>query len=536
MAEARLQSLPWEGTPSQGAEVAAAGSPRLVTSSGRTPLVWSAPVGAGVAASFPFSEAGQQWQAWHLPCSSQAHEGPQDLSLSWSQGDEQGEVLQSGMVCRADPQNPISDKLSVLIRRVVRAFQELAHGKAEHPLDILASGITRRNWRMVREVWLEPELGEPRMSLIVRLALDTKLHALLESIAFAPRQVLARVRQETRMDRVRELDAVCLRDYARRPGRTPVEKAGARQSLLSVQRLPNRDTLENRVTCWVLEALHTRGGEWSREHRSAAGSQRAQAVSRLVRRSATWRQGECLSPVSAKALHHPVQPNYPLQMDGRYRRIQELYRLLYREKRVEDEAWTWRHVLWSQAARQLLAGALVGVNHRDCNAPYFWHEQDRGQWLAPQSSPSPIDTAGSEAYWIDAADVQHYDWLKIAPRTWLKEIGRLGCECILWWPDRDAVLVVWPILWTGGAVAPGSLVEGASQAVQAFKKQHAPHVQIHGLILGSHAASTTQLDARKDVTAVYMPMSFDQGDEAAFRALCKDLRAAIQLAIEASHG
>ncbi len=440
------------------------------------------------------------------------------------------------MVCRADPQNPISDKLSVLIRRVVRAFQELAHGKAEHPLDILASGITRRNWRMVREVWLEPELGEPRMSLIVRLALDYKLHALLESIALAPRQVLARVRLETRMDRVRELDAVCLRDYARRPGRTPVEKAGARQSLLSVQRLPNRDTLENRVSCWTLEALHSRGGEWSREHRAASGSQRGQAVARLVRRSLTWRQGETLAPVSAKGLHHPVQPNYPLQMDGRYRKIQELYRLLYREKRVEDEAWTWRHVLWAQAARQLLASALHGNATRDCNAPFFWHEQERGQWIAPQSSPGPLMTEGGMAYWLDAADLSPHDWLKLAPRPWLKEVGRLGCEFVLWWPDREAALVVWPLLWTGTPLAPSSLIEQAAQALRTFKKNFAPSVRLHGFILGTHAAATTQLDSVPEVTAVYMPMSFDQGDETAFRALCKELRAGMQLAVEAAHG
>ena len=52
------------------------------------------------------------------------------------------------------------------------------------------------------------------------------------------------------------MDAYCLRDYVRRPGRDSIEKAGARQELLGIQRFQNYNTPENKFLKGFCELLH----------------------------------------------------------------------------------------------------------------------------------------------------------------------------------------------------------------------------------------------------------------------------------------
>ena len=93
------------------------------------------------------------------------------------------------------------------------------------------------------------------MALIVRLSKEQPVHRALAAISTHPRRILQRYRDNMPIRRIQELDPACIRDYARRPGITAAEKAGSRQCLLAVRRREHRDTLENRVTCWVMDRL-----------------------------------------------------------------------------------------------------------------------------------------------------------------------------------------------------------------------------------------------------------------------------------------
>ncbi len=82
-------------------------------------------------------------------------------------------------------------------------------------------------------------------SLLVELA--PLLEPRLQRLAPRLRRRLGRTRTLQSIGRIREADPGCQRRNARRPGRTMLEKAGPRQELWGVRRVPRFDTTENRV-------------------------------------------------------------------------------------------------------------------------------------------------------------------------------------------------------------------------------------------------------------------------------------------------
>lgn len=551
----RIISHPWSFAESCPAEVRARVDadlcPRLLLPLGER-AHWVAPIGRGVPASFPFPE-GEEWiQAWFLPAPNRHHDGPMEFTTPWQSEGAEGEITQTGILGRDDTGNDTGLALGKWVRRVIRAFQELAHGEslsseAEQIAsgDFSGGGIARRDWANAKRIWLEAEGAEPRMSLIVKLAQDKRLREASEAIARQPRQILSRIRENTRMDRVREMDSACIIDYAKRPGRTAVEKAGDRQKLLAVQRIPNRNTLENQTATWVFETLKVRSETWLQEHAVArkSGSARAKSVSRLATDSGAWRTSEAISPLSSKGLAHPVQPNYPLQMEARYREIMRVYRQLYHEKKTEDDAWTWRRVLWAHAARQLMACSLIAKSDAPLGSLYFRQEQDRGQWLLYGSSPGPFATEHGVLDWIDAMEVDADEWRAHAPAPWMRFVGQLGPEWLLWNQQNDNALLVWPILSAPAQSRTEtdweSLAGEAADAVTRFRDAHAPTTRLNGLILVTHAADSVEISSVPGATPgaatcvlLRIPLGYDQGDERIFHKLTRDLRAGIQLALD----
>ena len=152
------------------------------------------------------------------------------------------------------------------------AFQELGH-LPEEPGEFDAptrAAAVRRAWGAASQVWFRDGSQEARMALIVRLSREQPLHRALAAISPHPRRILQRYRDNTPISRIQELDSACIRDYARRPGVTASEKAGARQCLLAVRRREQRDTLENRVACWVMERIAFRSAHIVRKQRLSA--------------------------------------------------------------------------------------------------------------------------------------------------------------------------------------------------------------------------------------------------------------------------
>lgn len=228
------------------------------------------------------------------------------------------------------------------------------------------------------------EADVPPKSLIVRHVEDDRLPDVAAPLARHPRRVLQRVRAQTPLARVSELDPPCLRALVRVPGRTVAEKAGARQSILAVSRTDSVDTLENRVLRDFLERSAAEAARYSRVHSRFERSRRWQQVQAWGR--AARQEAAALSEAGVKALAAAVTPNYVLTNDARYRRIWAGWQELLKREQAEDEAWMWQRRLWADLGRLFALSALVwSPRLRELAlAPIgIAPEQHRGRWTMP---------------------------------------------------------------------------------------------------------------------------------------------------------
>jgi len=265
----------------------------------------------------------------------------------------------------------------------------------------------------------------------------------------------------------------------------------------------------------------------------------------LGRLTTVLRRSEDLADIATASLVHPVAANYPLQMEPRYHTIYGAYKELLRYRRIQDEAWTWRRPLWSDTVRQLLACALVRKLGDPIaeSAPYYRTEAERGRWLAPPSGPGPFHTRRGPMYIIDGHDIERLgpQWHEAFPAAWAAHIGMLGPDSILWWPERNAVVIVWGHLWCGGGSAIPSHVDVAAQALQRFADAllvvHRQRIQIAGLLVSTDrdAADVDCLPssgAQRRVVGLTIPMRIDPSNQQQFERMSKNLEVGIELALD----
>lgn len=524
------------------------GSPRLVLRDGDR-LRWSAHGGEAPIAGFPFIDRDQVARCmYHVPASHIAFDGLRDHELAWSCHGRTGHITQLRLAMRPKDggvEHP-GVYLDHCIQWAIHSFMDLAQSPLTD-IDSTAGGLVRRQWDHARRIWLEPDPDEPRMELIIRLAQDANLREALESVAGHPRRILERIREQTPIGRVTEFDAACIRDYARRPGRTAFEKAGVTQRLLAVQRRASFDTLENRLTSWTLDELRRRSLQWQRRHmsgRSASGP-RSKAVGNMSRLAHDLRHGEHLAEISPASLVHPVVANYPLQMEARYSSVYGAYQALLRYRRIQDEAWTWRRPLWCDTVRQLVACTLIERLGDPIagSAPYYRTESERGRWIGAPSGPGPFNTPHGDMYVIDAHDAEQVgaDWHNGIPGPWAAQIGMLGPDSLLWWPERNAVVVIWGHLWCGSDHVMQQHVDDAADAIQRFAQgmawQARDRFEIAGIILSTDGVKTDVglwQNARHNhmVVGLSIPMRIDTTDQQQFHGMAQDLSTGIGLAVK----
>jgi len=513
-------------------------------------LNWSGTSGLSPRAGPSFAWKGQVFSAWHVPAGHLATSRRADFELIWRSPKDgtSGSLVQKSVLERPESSDTDSEaaKQGKFIDWLVHSFQELGQDELQD-MDAAAGGLVRRDWKRAEEIWLNPDANEPRIELIIRMAQDRRLLDTLESISQSPRRILVRVRENTPVSRVQELDAACLRNYARLPGRDAIEKAGTRQELLSVQRRASHDTLENRITAWTINNLHLRSERWKRLHgiRARTGT-RYRAVSKLSRAAITHLSSAFIAAARYSTLSHPVSANYPLMMDPRYKRVYRAYRELLRYEKIKDESWTWRRVLWSEGVTQLLSCTLRRLfSELYSSRPYYRSEPDRGKWLLSPASPGPFATTEGPLFVIDAheADLRANGTLHppdgSTDPVW-SSIGVLGCDLILWWPDKKRFFPVWANLWTGSSGDWLKLLNNAARAIGVFSRHlqevDSGSVISRGLIIGTslHGRDVDiDMASVEGATAVGIPvpMELDTQDIGAFSKLIESLQEAIELAV-----
>jgi hypothetical protein len=536
--------------PATEANVDGAGTPRVLTTLGSKPPRWVDGAGLAPKAGVAFRWMGKDFQAWHVPCSNVAREGHHDLELRWTiEHGEPKALTQRRLLHRpldhADSHQTDALHLDALINWMMHTFQELGHGEAGKD-DADTPAMVRRTWEMVREKWVKRDSNEPLMELIIKMAQDRHLRRALQAIGESPRRILIRVREATPVGRVQEMDAACIRHYAKLPGNSPVQKAGARQLLLAVQRRPSFDTLENKVAAWTMAALQKRAESWRRKQTKVAlGGSRARAVGQLAKDSQELLESENLRDIKHAGLAHPAPANYPLTMEPRYKLVYKAYRELLRYQKLKDDAWTWRRPLWSETVGQLVNCSLLELwPDATLSTPFYRKEADRGRWLAAQASAGPFKTPWGLAYLVDSHDLESASTASLQSllsdeRSLLASLGATGCDLALWWPDMAAVLPIWATLWTDEESRWQASLPRAGQALAKYAAQpNIPVKHIGGLLITAHAqaeSATTDSDhsAGKTIHGLRLPMNTGLLDTKAFAQIVTTLNKSLQASTEA---
>ena len=400
------------------------GTPRLLFPIERTPPIVALPTGHGLLppASFPFLLGANWVQAFHLPTDPrQAREHEEfPLMLRLSEGPERAvELHQVHVVPRPLDERgeeasswTLGQIVDAWIDWQVWAFQGLGD-ISEPPDDFDAqtgAACVRRSWEAAMSVWFRDGRDEARMALIVLLSREQPVRSALDAISRHPRRILQRDRDETPLTRIQELDSVCIRDFARRPGITAIEKAGPRQRLLAVRRREQHNTLENQVTGWVMESAAKLASEYCSANASFTRDAKVGLVRAFGRRNHTWRSSEWLRGVGTLQ-HYPTGPNYPLQFEPRYKVVWKTYIRIRREKWVKDDAWAWQRILWSETGRQLIGCCLHFDKQQKqfkpvaVSTPYYRNESRQGLWTEPPVAPGPFRTPWGDCLVFDSRDL-----------------------------------------------------------------------------------------------------------------------------------
>ncbi|HXI72536.1 MAG TPA: DUF2357 domain-containing protein [Verrucomicrobiae bacterium] len=479
-------------------------------------------------ASFPFTFGSSRYQAFHLPTDSRIQREHPDFSVSLPLAEGAANVTQSQPASRPAEKRPDNLEsrsgghyLDAWIDWQVWAFQELGHLPEE--LDefeaATRSATIRRSWEAANEVWFRDGGADARMALIVRLSRESPLHRALETVSRHPRRILQRYRNDTPISQIRELDPACIRDYARRPGITALEKAGPHQRLLAVLRRELRDTLENRVACWVMERIAYRAGAYCSENSSYHMDEKVEGVNRFGRNSSQWRSSQWLQDVS-RLRQVVAQPNYPLQFDTRYQVVWKTYQRLLKEKREIDDAWAWQRILWGETGRQLIAGCLHhSYSPVAASTPYYRTESRHGFWTELPIAPGPFKTPQGICYVFDSRDLDaaksrhRSHWLDHPPKFFpgAQYLGASGCDQVLFWPGINRALLVWHYYHAALTQDHGGLSASLQRCAQALeilnsdlRRFSQSQVRLSGLLLTADLGRVTSRDNRQNAQSVIL--------------------------------
>lgn len=446
-----------------GVEIDGSGSPRLITPIGPdTPSVHAFTLNniPLPKASFPFQlQDGQGRQAWHLPTDFIAGGlGENEFTVELTMGgNPAGTITQAHALARpshhleatvqVDERANTAQNAQRSIDWQVRGFRDLCapenqnenhHGQDEGQTRI---GVFRRSWAAAREKWLKDEVkSEAYESLITRMSTDQGLKKALATISRSPRATMQRERVLTSLDRIREIDRMCIQDLSRRPGTTIQEKAGPRQVLLAVQRREDRNTLENRLTATFMEKAGQLASVYLKINDRFEKDEKYQRVSRFKRALEKWRQSPGLAEVQSLS-QLVFEPNNQLLYGANYRLVWDYYLKVLNDLKAEEDAWAWQRVIWSETGRQLLACCLINqVNlqfdekYKSC--PYYRGEPRSGCWTEPPIAPGPFQTSSwGDANLYDCRDLANQahieKWLRDPPFLGAQYIGATGCDQVL---------------------------------------------------------------------------------------------------------
>ncbi len=293
-------------------------------------------------------------------------------------------------------------------RRLGEAGEEAAAVRLLHAINDVLSALGARSpadFRPLPFLWSErrdaleaafDDTDPVPPALVVELA--PLLAPRLERLAPRLRRRLGRERRRMPLSRIREMDPACVQRNSRRPGRSLIEKAGPRQQLHGVVRVPRFDTTENRVLLASSRRLAQEADGLLREipaERRGDGG-RSRALRTLVRASQ-----QILSRPELEGVGLPrpgERPSNAMLGDADYRAAWRAWQLLRREEARFADEWRQLEEGWREL---LLLAAMATLERREDLEPVAaWgrirHEREAG---------SRVESAGPRRWiqWTDSA-------------------------------------------------------------------------------------------------------------------------------------
>jgi hypothetical protein len=190
--------------------------------------------------------------------------------------------------------------------------------------------------------------SDARLPLVLALNRRYELRHKLELIAPKLRSQLNRVAEMMPLGHIQELDAYCLRDYIRRPGRDAIEKAGSRQELMAIQRYQNFNTPENRFLKGFCNLLHLECHDY-RDYPEARTLERA---------INQFRQEPTVQTITT-SVAFAGKPNYVLQQNPIYRSFYQAYLDYVKQRSDKEKIWGYRQALLVDVVVIYLVAALL---------------------------------------------------------------------------------------------------------------------------------------------------------------------------------
>lgn len=199
----------------------------------------------------------------------------------------------------------------------------------------------------------DAKIKDAQKPLIITLQNRYELNKKLQTISPKMRQQLRRRAELTPIGRIQEMDAYCLRDYTRRPGRNAAEKGGSRQELMAVRRHQDYNTPENRLLIYFvgkilyLESIRL-GSEYAEENRSFSQSIKAFRNQPHVR--------QILRQLRRFQL---LKPNYVLLQHPIYNSFYRAYLDYLAKRKEKQKIWGFRNRLFADVISLCLLMALT---------------------------------------------------------------------------------------------------------------------------------------------------------------------------------
>lgn len=319
----------------------------------------------------------------------------------------------------------------ILLRRAGRVLSAAPRAFATEPSIGAAYDRLERIWNDQRL-----EEGDPQGELLARQA--RQLRAVLEDLAKRPRAVLRTEHRMLKLQTVHRTDAKTLRWLSAQPGRNTAERAGARQRIKAPKRYETIATLENRVlrAFAALTVLETKG--WLANRVSVPDMDGARKAIIEAHQLRARRIEGILREREVPEARPPVQPNFPLRFDPRYREIWRAWLELRERSTAAELEWMWQHRTFMELLGLRAAMKLHQAIHDRADNGILAHgpvirtidAPNQGCYLQDAGIRSTLGIASNSSLRVIEYRINDDGGL-------LGAIAAAGPRCNIWWDAQD---------------------------------------------------------------------------------------------------